>query len=66
MKKYQIEVWFERDMIYENEADTKDEVLDILNCFRFSNQYLYFTVKDENNRVVPHYYYNEWSDSIEY
>lgn len=66
MKKYQIAVFFERDRIYENEADTKEEVLDILNCFEFSNQFLYFTVKDENNRVVPHYYYNEWSDSIVY
>lgn len=66
MKNYKIEVWFERDRIYENEADTKEEVLDILNCFQFSNKFLYFTVKDKNYRVVPHYYYNEWSDSIEY
>lgn len=67
MKNFYIEVWFDQDRIFEESADTKEEVLEVLNCFSFSNKHLYFTVKDSNtDRVVPHYYYNEWSDSIEY
>lgn len=66
MKDYLIEVWFERDKIYEDEADTKEEILEKLNCFDFSNRFLYFTVKDKDLRAVPHYNYNEIADMVEY
>lgn len=66
MKDYKIEVWFERDQIFKKEVDNEDEILNLLNCFDFSNKFLYFTVRDKMDKVVPHYYYDENIDSIVY
>ena len=66
MKKYQIEVFYEKNLIFEAEADTNETVLDILNCFFFRHDLMYFTVKDDSGKAVPHYYYDKVSDSVVY
>ena len=64
--KYLIEVYMENDKIFEKDANTKKQILDALNCFDFSKDYLRFRVTDEFNKVVPHYYYNKILNGIEY
>ena len=66
MEKWFIEVWFEADRIFEREVEGKEEALSILNSFNFSNQFMYFTVKDGSDKLIPQFYYDEWSDLIVY
>jgi len=64
MEKYYVEVFFEADKIAEYGAETPQEVLDWLNCFRFSNECLRFRITDYLNKPVPYGYYDEWSDEV--
>ena len=64
MEKYYVEVFFEADKIAEYGAETPQEVLDWLNCFRFSNDYLRFRITDYLNKPVPYGYYDKWSDEV--
>lgn len=64
MEKYYVEVFFEADKIAEYGAETPQEVLDWLNCFDFTNEYLRFNIRDYLNKAVPYGYYDKWSDEV--